>query len=194
MTKKSKKNDDKIRKNNIINDFTKKNIFEYMFSNNSIINYKLIFYWLPPLIFVLSVGFIIFITHAESQYFISFIAGATMFTIYFLIDIIYQFILCKKTNKLKLIKNSFMNALVPCIFVTIGYFLSIILRDVKICNIQYQETGIEHSGELRKMNTDITRLINIHRNNIIVSLFFYLFSIILNNPINKKRCSNNNLC
>ena len=194
MTKKSKKNDYKIRQNNIINDFTKKNIFEHIFSDNSILNYKLIFYWLPPLLFVLLVGLTIFITHAESEYFISFIAGLTMFIIYFLIDIIYQFILCKKTSKLKLIKNSFINALSPCIFVTIGYFLSIILRDVKKCNIHYQETGIEHVGELRKMNTDITRLINIHRNNIIVSIFFYLFSIIYNNPINKKKCSNNNLC
>lgn len=194
MTKKSKKNDDKIRKNNIINDFTKKNIFEYMFSDNSIINYKLIFYWLPPLIFILLIGLIIFITHTESEYFISFIAGVSMFIIYFLIDIIYQFILCKKTSKLKLIKNSFINALVPGIFVTLGYFLSIILRDVKKCNIKYQETGMEHSGDLNKMNTQITRLINIHRNNIVVSLFFYLFSIIYNNPINKKKCSNNNLC
>ena len=195
MPKKSKKNNNEtIRKNNIINDFTKKNVFEYMFSDNSIINYKLIFYWLPPLIFVLLLGLIIFITHTESEYFISFIAGTSMFTIYFLIDIIYQFILCKKISKLKLIKNSFINALVPGIFVTIGYLLSIILRDVKKCNIQYQETGIEHSGELNKMNTEITRLINIHRNNIVISLFFYIFSIIYNNPINKKKCSNNNLC
>ena len=29
---------------------------------------------------------------------------------------------------------------------------------------------------------------------IIVSVFFYLFSIIYNNPINKKKCANNNLC
>ena len=28
-----KKNDNKIRKNNIINDFTKKNFFEYIFSD-----------------------------------------------------------------------------------------------------------------------------------------------------------------
>ena len=195
MSKKSKKNNDqKIREDNIINDFTKKNIFEYIFSGHSLMEYKIIFYWLPPLIFIFLLGFIIFITHSESEYFISFIAGFTMFIIYFLIDFIYQFILCKKTNKFKLIKNSLINALTPSIFVTIGYFLSIILRDVKKCNIQYQNTGLEHKGEYHKMNTDITRLINIHRNNIIVSVFFYLFSIIYNNPINKKKCVNNNLC
>ena len=77
MTKQA--NDNKIRKSNIINDFTKKNIFEYLFSNNSILNYKLIFYWLPPLIFSLTICFIVFITHSESEYFISFIAGITMF-------------------------------------------------------------------------------------------------------------------
>lgn len=192
MTKQA--NDNKIRKSNIINDFTKKNIFEYLFSNNSILNYKLIFYWLPPLIFSLTICFIIFITHSESEYFISFIAGITMFIIYFVIDIIYQLILCKKTNKINLIKNSFKNSLVPTIFVSVGYLLSIILRDVKKCDIRYQDTGVEHSGESHKINTDITRLINIHRNNIIVSIFFYIFSIIYNNPINKKKCSNNNLC
>ena len=192
MTKQA--NDNKIRKNNIINDFTKKNIFEYLFSNNSILNYKLIFYWLPPLIFSLTICFIIFITHSESEYFISFIAGITMFIIYFVIDIIYQLILCKKTNKINLIKNSFKNSLVPTIFVVVGYLLSIILRDVKKCDIRYQDTGIEHAGESHKINTDITRLINIHRNNIIISVFFYIFSIIYNNPINKKKCSNNNLC
>lgn len=192
MTKQA--NDNKIRKNNIINDFTKKNIFEYLFSNNSILNYKLIFYWLPPLIFSLTICFIIFITHSESEYFISFIAGITMFFIYFVVDIIYQLILCKKTNKINLIKNSFKNALVPTIFVVVGYLLSIILRDVKKCDIRYQDTGVEHAGESHKINTDITRLINIHRNNIIVSIFFYIFSIIYNNPINKKKCSNNNLC
>ena len=192
MTKQA--NDNKIRKSNIINDFTKKNIFEYLFSNNSILNYKLIFYWLPPLIFSLIICFIIFITHSESEYFISFIAGITMFIIYFVIDIIYQLILCKKTNKINLIKNSFKNSLVPTIFVSVGYLLSIILRDVKKCDIRYQDTGVEHSGESHKINTDITRLINIHRNNIIVSIFFYIFSIIYNNPINKKKCSNNNLC
>tara|TARA_Y100000591_G_scaffold333003_1_gene373015 strand:- start:123 stop:701 length:579 start_codon:yes stop_codon:yes gene_type:complete len=192
MTKQA--NDNKIRKNNIINDFTKKNIFEYLFSNNSILNYKLIFYWLPPLIFSLTICFIIFITHSESEYFISFIAGITMFIIYFVIDIIYQLVLCKKTNKINLIKNSFKNSLVPTIFVSVGYLLSIILRDVKKCDIRYQNTGVEHAGESHKINTDITRLINIHRNNIIVSIFFYIFSIIYNNPINKKKCSNNNLC
>jgi hypothetical protein len=192
MTKQA--NDNKIRKNNIINDFTKKNIFEYLFSNNSILNYKLIFYWLPPLIFSLTICFIIFITHSESEYFISFIAGITMFIIYFIVDIIYQLILCKKTNKINLIKNSFKNSLVPTIFVSVGYLLSIILRDVKKCDIRYQNTGVEHTGESHKINTDITRLINIHRNNIIVSIFFYIFSIIYNNPINKKKCSNNNLC
>ena len=174
MTKQA--NDNKIRKSNIINDFTKKNIFEYLFSNNSILNYKLIFYWLPPLIFLLTICFIIFITHSESEYFISFIAGITMFIIYFVIDIIYQLILCKKTNKINLIKNSFKNSLVPTIFVSVGYLLSIILRDVKKCDIRYQDTGVEHSGESHKINTDITRLINIHRNNIIVSIFFlYIF-------------------
>jgi hypothetical protein len=197
MSKKSNKkynNDNKIRDNNIINDFTKKNIFKYIISDYSILNYKLIFYWLPPLLFTLVLIGFIFITHSESEYFITLIAGLIIYIIYFLVDVIYQFILCKKTSKFKLIKNSIKNAFIPCIFVSLGYFLAIVLRDVKKCNIQYHNTSEEHSGSLHKINTDITRIINIHRNNIIVSLFFYLFSIIYSNPINKKKCVNNDLC
>ena len=196
MSKKSNKktNDNKIRDNNMINDFTKKNIFKQIITDYSILNYKLIFYWLPPLLFTLSLIGFIFITQSESEYFITLIAGLIIYIIYFLIDVIYQFILCKKTSKFELIKNSIKNALIPCIFVSLGYFLSIILRDVKKCNIQYRDTSLETSGNLHKINTEITRIINIHRNNIIVSLFFYIFSIIYNNPINKKKCSNNNLC
>ena len=196
MSKKhsEKKNDNKIRKKNIINDFSKKNFFEYIVSDYSILNYKLIFYWLPPLIFILIICSFIFISHSESEYFISAISGLTIYIVYFLVDVIYQFILCKKTKTLKLIENALINALTPAIFVFVGYLLSIILRDVKKCNIQYQETHLEHTSKIHTLNTPITRLINIHRNNIIVSLFFYLLSIIYNNPFNKKKCANNNLC
>lgn len=196
MSKKhsEKKNDNKIRKKNIINDFSKKNFFEYIVSGYSILNYKLIFYWLPPLIFILIICSFIFISHSESEYFISAISGLTIYIVYFLVDVIYQFILCKKTKALKLIENALINAFTPAIFVFVGYLLSIILRDVKKCNIQYQESHLEHISKIDTTNTPITKLINIHRNNIIVSLFFYLLSIIYNNPFNKKKCSNNNLC
>jgi|TARA_B110001452_G_scaffold257612_1_gene251983 hypothetical protein len=190
---KNKNLDKSTKKNNILNDFTKKNIFKYMFSGNSILNYKLIFYWLPPLIFVFILISFIFITNSESEYFISVISGVIIYVAYFLIDVIYQFILCKKTNKINLIINSMKNALLPSIFVFVGYLLSTVLRDVKKCNIQYRELGIEHTN-IKTPGTIISRLINIHRNNIIVSIFFYLFSIIYNNPVNKKKCSNNNLC
>jgi len=196
MSKKSNKkknNDNKIRNDNMINDFTKKNIFEYFISDYSILNYKLIFYWLPPLLFILILIGFIFITHSESEYFISLIAGLIIYIVYFLIDMIYQFILCKKTSKFKLIKNVLINAFTPCIFVIIGYLFSIILRDVKRTNIQYHDPNIEHTGSYN-INNQISRIFNIHRNNIIVSIFFYMFSIIYNNPINKKKCSNNNLC
>lgn len=197
MSKKSnnkKNNDNKIRNDNMINDFTKKNIFEYFISDYSILNYKLIFYWLPPFLFVLILIGFIFITHSESEYFISLIAGLIIYIVYFLIDMIYQFILCKKTSKFKLIKNALINAFTPCIFVFLGYFLSIILRDVRRINVQYQDPNIEQSVSYTNLNIQISRIFNIHRNNIIVSIFFYIFSIIYNNPINKKKCSNNNLC
>ena len=193
MNKKNKNLDKNTKKKNILNDFTDKNILKYIFSGNSILNYKLVLYWLPPLLFVFILISFIFLTHSESEYFISLMSGIIIYIIYFLIDVIYQFILCEKTNKIKLITNSMKNALVPSIFVFIGYFLSNVLRDVKDCNIQYQDTGIERTN-ISNTDTSISRLINIHRNNIIISIFFYLFSIIYSNPLNKKKCSNNNLC
>ena len=190
----NKKNDNKIRKNNIINDFTKKNFFEYIFSGNSIFNYKIILYWLPPLLFILTTSLVIFMAQIESEFLAGLIAGLVIYITYFIVDITYQFILCKYTSKIKLIKNSLINSLTPCIFVIIGYIIAVILPNVKRCNILLQNTGIEERGELRKMNTDITRLINIHKNNFAIAIFFYIFSIIYNNPLNKKKCSNNNLC
>ena len=174
-----KKNDNKIRKNNIINDFTKKNFFEYIFSGHSIFNYKIIFFWLPPLLFILTTGLVIFIAQIESEFSAGLIAGLVIYIIYFIIDFTYQIILCKHTSKLKLIKNSLINSLTPCIFVIIGYIIAVVLPNVKRCNILLQDTGIEERGQLRKMNTDITRLMNIHKNNIIVSIFFlYIFNYI----------------
>jgi len=195
MSKNSnKKNDNKIRKNNIINDFTKKNFFEYIFSGNSIFNYKIILYWLPPLLFILTTSLVIFMAQIESEFLAGLIAGLVIYIIYFIIDFTYQNILCKYTSKLKLLKNSLINSLTPCIFVIIGYIIAVLLPNVKRCNILLQDTGIEERGELRKMNTDITRLMNIHKNNFAIAIFFYIFSIIYNNPLKKKKCSNNNLC
>ena len=193
MNKKNKNLTKDVRENNVLNDFTKKNILKYIFSGNSILNYKLIFYWLPPLSFVFILISFIFITNSESEYFIGLMSGIIIYIIYFIIDVTYQFILCKKTNKIDLIINSMKNALLPSIFVFIGYFISIILRDVKHCNIQYEDVNFEHAN-IGNINKSVSRLINIHRNNIIVSIIFYLFSIIYNNPLNKKKCSNNNLC
>ena len=196
MNKKNKNLTKDVRENNVLNDFTKKNILKYIFSGNSILNYKLIFYWLPPLLFIFILISFIFITNSESEYFIGLMSGIIIYIIYFIIDVTYQFILCKKTNKIDLITNSMKNALLPSIFVFIGYFISIVLRDVKQCKIQYEDVNIEHTniGNIGNINTSVSRLINIHRNNIIVSIIFYLFSIIYNNPLNKKKCSNNNLC
>ena len=196
MNKKNKNLTKNVRENNVLNDFTKKNILKYIFSGNSILNYKLIFYWLPPLSFVFILISFIFITNSESEYFIGLMSGIIIYIIYFIIDVTYQFILCKKTNKIDLITNSMKNALLPSIFVFIGYFISIVLRDVKQCKIRYEDVNIEHTniGNIGNINKSVSRLINIHRNNIIVSIIFYLFSIIYNNPLNKKKCSNNNLC
>ena len=197
-----KKESKAINKKNIknyddknINNFLKNGFFTELFSGMSVLKYKFIVYWLPIILYVFIISFYIFITQTDSEWIIAFISGLLIYILYFLIDIIYQNIICDKISFGKSLKNSAINALTPAIFVLSGYIFACILRDVKNCNISYNDnSGIESSQHLNKNNTDTTRLINIHRNNVIVSIAFYVFSIIYNNPINKKKCINNKLC
>lgn len=178
-----------------INNFTKKGFFSDLFSGMSILKYKFAIYWLPLILYIFVIIFYIFITQEDSELFTAFISAVVIYILYFIIDIIYQNIVCKKKPFSKLLFNSAINALTPCIFVFSGYALASILRDVRNCNISHNKnSSIETTTHHHKINTDTTRLINIHRNNIIVASIFYIFSIIYNNPINKKKCINNNLC
>ena len=178
-----------------INNFTKNGFFSDLFSGLSFLKYKFAIYWLPLILYIFVIIFYIFITQEDSELFTAFISLIIIYILYFLIDFIYQNIVCKKIPLSKLLFNSAINALTPCIFVFSGYALASILRDVRNCNISYNNnSSIETTTHHHKINTDTTRLINIHRNNIIVASIFYIFSIIYNNPINKKKCINNNLC
>ena len=197
MVKKNIKKKNKVKNydNENINIFSKNGFFDELFSGMSILKYKFIIYWLPIILYIFAISFYIFIFQEESEWFIAFISGLVIYILYFLIDLIYQNIICDKISFGKSLKNSAINSLTPAIFVLSGYIFAGLLRDVKKCNISYNNnSGIESSQHLNKINTDTTRLINIHRNNIIVSVSFYIFSIIYNNPINKKKCINNRLC
>tara|TARA_B100001564_G_scaffold167818_1_gene140946 strand:- start:77 stop:673 length:597 start_codon:yes stop_codon:yes gene_type:complete len=198
MVKKDIKKKNKVKNvknydNENINNFSKNGFFTELFSGMSILKYKFIIYWLPVILYIFAISFYIFIFQEESEWFIAFISGLVIYILYFLIDIIYQNIICEKKTFGKSLKNSVINALTPAIFVLTGYIFACLLRDVKKCNISYN-SSIESSIDINKINTDTTRLLNIHRNNIIVASLFYIFSIIYNNPINKKKCINNRLC
>jgi len=194
IKKKNKVKNIKKYDNENINNFSKNSFFTELFSGMSILKYKFIIYWLPIILYIFAISFYIFIFQEDSEWFIAFISGLVIYILYFLIDIIYQNIICEKKTFGKSLKNSAINALTPAIFVITGYIFACILRDVKKCNISYNNNSIESSQNINKINTDTTRLLNIHRNNIIVASLFYIFSIIYNNPINKKKCINNRLC
>ncbi len=176
-----KKRKSKYDSNNI-NDFTKKKIITVLTSNMYIFDYKIIMYWLPLLLYINFLLIFIIYFQIRSEILTSILASILIYILYFLTDIIYQVILCKNTSYFKLIKNSLKNSFYPALFVSIGYFLGMFLKD--------ENKHILHSG----IYSSPYKLYNIHINNIIISVFFYIFSIFYNNPLNKKKCINNKLC
>jgi len=176
---------------NNINDYTKKKFLDVLTSNMYIFDYKIIMYWLPLLLYVNFIALFIIYLQIQSEFLASFLSFGLVYLLYFIIDIIYQFLLCKNKDYFKLIKNSLENSLYPSIFVLVGYILAILLKDSRnirnIIDSDFNEEGYN-------TYTIINKLYNTHINNVIVSVFFYIFSIFYNNPINKKKCINNKLC
>lgn len=182
MVKKKKYNSDNI------NDYTKKGFFEIIMTNMYIFDYKVVMYWLPVLLYVNFLWLIITYLQIESQISGSFISFVLVYIFYFIIDLGYQILLCKNQKYYRLISNSLLNSIYPALFVLIGYILSIFLKEAKDCG------NINRIDDITNRYSIINRLYNIHRNNIVVAIFFYIFSIFYNNPINKKKCINNKLC
>ena len=174
MVKKKKYNSDNI------NDYTKKNFLEVIMTNMYIFDYKIVMYWLPVLLYVNFVWLIITYLQIESQISGSFISFVLVYIFYFIIDLGYQILLCKNQKYHRLITNSLLNSIYPALFVLIGYILSMLLKESKDC------VNINRIEDTNNRYTMVNRLYNIHRNNIVVSIFFYIFSIFYNNPINKK--------
>tara|TARA_B110000902_G_C14106050_1_gene512504 strand:- start:51 stop:602 length:552 start_codon:yes stop_codon:yes gene_type:complete len=172
-----------------INNYTKKGFLATITSGMYIFDYKIIMYWLPIILFYILFLFIIIILFdLMSEMAAAGVACILIYILYFCIDIVYQILLCKNTKYFKLIKNSLLNAIYPAVFVLIGYILAMFLKDNKNCS-SYNDLQENMSGNIR-----ISYLFNIHTNNIIVSIFFYIFSIFYINPLNKKKCISNNLC
>ena len=186
MTKSKKKN--KYNVNNI-NDFTKKGLFESLFSNMYIFDYKFIMYLLPVILYIIFISLYIVGFNDDNEFSVAFISLLMIFIIYFIIDFSYQIILCNKTYLNKKVYNSLINSITPAIFVFIGYIIANILRDVRACDNIDMLSGQQESYTIRN-----DELYNTHRNNIICAIMFYIFSIFYNNPINKKKCINNKLC
>ena len=193
MTKNKNKTKNKKSKYNInnINDFTKKGIYESLFMNMYIFDYKFIIYWLPIILYIIFISLYIVASNDDSEFSVGFISALLVYIIYFIIDVIYQTILCKKTSLTKKIYNSSINSITPALFVLIGYIVAFILRDVRRCDYLQEQAGLQQTNSSLIRND---QLYNIHRNNIICAIIFYIFSIFYSNPLNKKKCITNKLC
>ena len=184
-----------------INNFTKISFMDTLFGDYNIFDYKFIMYWLPVLLYLIILTVYIVYYNQIYEFVTAFVAGIIMYIIYFITDISYQFMLCKNKNKsyFKLMTNSFINAALPSVFIIIGYSLATIISNKTICNMRNINNidtmnSEDYADAYFIKNNYLLRLYNIHINNIIVSIFFYIFSIFYNNPLNKKKCINNKLC
>ena len=187
--------------NNIINDFTKKNIFSTIFSGSSIIKYKIGIYWIPLIIYI-GLIYIYTLLNIEiyhdanatmKEFVMGVIATIIMFIIYTITDLIYQYVICKKTIFGELLVNSLSNSFIPSLFILIGFSLGILLQDPYITTM----SDILKDGEAshkESYNIGLSANINPQLNNIFISIIFYVFAIIYRNPINKPECISNKLC
>ena len=202
--KKSSKKMKPIKKDyeeHIINDFTKKNIFETIFSGISVFKYKIALYWIPLIIY-LAIIYIytlldIDITGTKDlnyvELFTAVLSGFIIFIIYTLIDFIYQRIICKNTTFGIDLLNSITNASVPAMFVFTGYLIAIILPDIN----KYTLNHISRDNEISLNEAELVKKsssINTQSNNILIACIFYIFALFYRNPINKPNCSSNNIC
>ena len=122
--------------------------FKEFATGTSILKYKLAIYWIPILLFTV-IMFIIVHTVFEaavydnnttkSEIFGSIIAGVVIFVCYFLVDFIYQMMLCKKQSLEKDALNSVINAAHITVIVTLGYILGIFLSDNNAANVELAE-------------------------------------------------------
>lgn len=173
-----------------INNYTKISFTDTLFGEYGMFDYKLVIYWLPIVIYLIIMTIYIIYYNEEYESIMSIIAVITIYIVYFIIDLIYQFLLCKKKNIYKFIYNSLINAISPSIFIGFGYILASILRKRSVYSVgsDYMDNPSIYK------NIYITRLYNLHINNILVSIFFYIFSIFYVNPPNKVNCISNKLC
>ena len=118
----------------------------------SILKYKLAIYWMPILLFTI-IMFIIVNTIFSSALFDdnitkteivgTVIAAVVIFVCYFLVDFIYQMLLCKKQKLDVDALNSVINAAHITIIVTLGYIFGIFLSDNNSANAELAQQELE---------------------------------------------------
>ena len=174
----------------IINNFNKVSLKNTLLkSPQTIVNYKIILWWLPLLLYII-VMFIIIISFPNTtssgfypillEFILSGCSWLILFIFYFIIDFIYQNKECNDTTAWDNTINSTKNASLIASFVAAGYFTGIFFTDKS--SLALSAVPVPNSN------------ISSQLNNLGLSSIGFIIGMLYINPINRDNCSLNIIC
>ena len=140
---------------------------------------------MSPLLYYLSKSYF-------SEFGLSFISFIIMFISYFSVDLFYQNSICRNTDLKKIVYNSLENSFYVSSATFSGYISSLLF----LKNAKFDIPNLNNVSSIHA-NLPSPFIINIsnHKNNLILSIIFYLFTILYINPITfNKNISRNKIC
>ena len=161
------------------------------------LDYKWFIIWAPLLLYsIIMIIYIANITNVNikaqnesntSEFIASLVCLITMFCIRFVLDLVYQIYYCVGQENIttkKLIINCLYNSINISIAVFVGYLLALNMKNPEI------------DKQILTSQKSWIRNISNHKNNFMLSILFYIISIMYVNPITfqKKIISRNNMC
>lgn len=197
--RKSKKN--KVKASNQLNNFKGKNNFLSTITKSpSIFSYRIGIYWIPLVIYLGLFHFIqyslVTITSSETlirTFGLALLSFILMYIIYFVVDLGYQFGLCRDKSVIKLLFNSLNNAFIPALFVLFGFIAGMfIIDDGEKLKAVLSEDNAPNDA-ISTINL-IQNRVNLYHEEMILSTIFYIFSLLHRNPINRPKCNLNKIC
>ena len=202
-SKKNKKNrkSNKVKASNQLNNFKGKNDFLSTITRSpSIFSYRIGIYWIPLVIYLVLFHFIqyslVTVTAGETlvrTFGLALLSFILMYVIYFVVDVGYQFSLCRDKSVIKLLFNSLSNAFIPALFVLLGFIVGMFIIDdgEKLKDVLSQDKT--SNVAISTINL-IQKRVNLYHEEMILSTIFYVFSLLHRNPINRPKCNRNKIC
>lgn len=202
-SKKNKKNrkNNKVKASNQLNNFKGKNNFLSTITRSpSIFSYRIGMYWIPLVIYLGLFHFIqyslVTVTAGETlvrTFGLALLSFILMYVIYFVVDVGYQFGLCRDKSVIKLLFNSLSNAFTPALFVLFGFVIGMFIIDdgEKLKEILSHDKA--SNVAISTINL-IQKRVNLYHEEMILSTIFYIFSLLHRNPINRPKCNRNKIC